>query len=231
MTHSSFKVALGAAAFTAFFLCQNAVAQRLQVQAHVGFNASEALIQDGGQTVRETSTYFGTIPGAHLGLSLNGRLTQHFYLRLDGNYRAYRTFFRTEQPVSTGTRYTLGNLYNEKFNISLLPEYRFHLAKKNRFQTPVYVFAGPVIAFEAGNNYQESYIFSTGSTTLMLSNKPDAQLGWSLGGGINPKWERWGILFELRYTRFGYANEGIPPGELAYEHFTGAIGLTVDIVK
>jgi hypothetical protein len=231
MTSSSFKTAFGAAALAAFFLSQNAVAQRLQVQAHVGFNASEAFIRDKGQTVRETGTYFDTIPNAHLGLSLSTQLTKHFYLRLDGNYRAYRTSFRTEEQTSTGVRYMLGNLYNEKFNLSLLPEYRFRLATKNRFQAPAYVFAGPVMMFESGKNYQESYVFGNGSATFGSSAKPDAQFGFSVGGGINPKWNRWGLLFELRYTRFGYAEEGIPVGELAYEHFTGAFGLTVDIVK
>lgn len=231
MTSSSFKVAFGTTAFIAFFLCQNAVAQRLQVQAHVGFNASEAFIRDNGQAVRETGTDFDTIPNTHLGLSLNAQLAKRFHLRLDGNYRAYRTSFRTEEQTATGTRYMLGNLYNEKFNVSLLPEYRFPLVTKNRFQAPAYVFAGPVMVFESGKNYQDSYVFGNSSTTLRLSTQPDAQLGFSIGGGINPKWNRWGLLFELRYTRFGYANEGLPVGELAYEHFTGTFGLSVDIVK
>lgn len=231
MITPSLKAALSTTAAILFFSLQIIVAQRLQVQAYSGFNASEAFIKDMGQTVRETSTFFDTMPNSQLGIAFNGRLTQHFHLRLDGNYRAYRTFFRTEEQTSNGTRYILGNLYNEKFSVSLLPEYRFTLAKNAHAQLPAYIFVGPAMTFEVNDNYQDSYVFGNGSTTFNGSIKPDAQWGWSIGGGVNPKWHRWGVMLEVRYNRFGYAKEGIPVGKIAYEHLTGSLGLTVDIVK
>lgn len=82
------------------------------------------------------------------GVTVNARVAKRFHLRLDGNYRAYRTFFNTEQPSQGLSNYVIGNLYNEKFNFSLLPEYRLMLAQGTLIKMPGYVFAGPALSFE-----------------------------------------------------------------------------------
>lgn len=229
----SVKATLWVSLIALFFSFQNADAQRLQVQLQVGANASEGFIKDNGQSLRETGTFFDTVPNAQLGIALHAKVFKNFHLRLDGNYRAYRTTFRTEEPASGGgTRYALGNLYNERFNFSLLPEYRFKLSEGDRFQMPIYAFAGPVLSVEKGKNYSDSYVIGgLNSVTIRTEIKPDAQAGWCLGAGINPKLGRWGLLAEMRYTRLGYANEGLVVGDIAYEHFTFMAGLSVDLVK
>ena len=212
------------------FSFQYVDAQRLQVQVQVAGNNSEAHIQDNGQSVRETRTFWDTVPGSQLGLALNARIYKKFYLRLDGNYRAYRTFFRTEEVVPGGnTNYILGNLYNEKFNVSLLPEYRLQLTKKSgKVQVPGYVFAGPVLSFERGKNYVYTLDVPTSYTS---TNEVNPAAGWSVGAGINPKWAIFGLLFEARYTRFGYAEESLAVGKIAYNHLTFMFGLSIDLVK
>ena len=226
-----FKVSPWVSFLTFFFFCQIAVAQRLQVQFQVGMNASEAFIEDNGQLNRETATFYDTINNIQLGLAVNAQIFKNFHLRLDGNYRAYRTFFETEEQLGLGKRYILGNLYSEKFNVSLLPEYRLHLSKSGRVQVPVYAFAGPVLSFEKEKNYADAYLIENGSMLIRSEIKPKVQSGWCFGAGVNPKWRRWGLLAEFRYTRFAYSNEDLPVGKMAYEHFTFMTGITIDLVK
>lgn len=231
MPFTSFRISSGISFLIFFFFSfQHLDAQRLQLQIQTGENFSEAHIKDNGQSVRETSTFWDTVPGSQLGLALNARIYQKFYLRLDGNYRAYRTFFRTEEVVPGGnTNYILGNLYNEKFSVSLLPEYRLQLTKKpGKIQVPGYVFAGPVLSFERGKNFV--YTLDV-PTSYNSTNEVDPQAGWSVGAGINPKWSILGLLVEARYTRFGYAEESLAVGKIAYNHFTFMFGLSVDLVK
>ncbi len=233
MYFQSVKSTLWVSLVALFFSFQNADAQRLQVQFQVGANVSEGFIKDNGQPLRETRTFFDTISNLQFGVALHAKVFRNFHLRLDGNYRAYRTFFNTQEPESGGgTRSVLGNLYNERFNFSLLPEYRFKLAEGGRFQMPIYAFAGPVLSVEKGKNYSDSYVFGGFSPlTIRTEFESDAQAGWCVGGGINPKLGRWGLLAEIRYTRLGYANEGLIVGDIAYEHFTFMMGLSVDLVK
>lgn len=228
MYFQSVKTTLWVSLVALFFSFQNADAQRLQVQFQVGANFSEGLIKDNGQSLRETITHFDTIPGAQLGLAVNARIIKNFHLRVDANYRAYRTTFRTEQPSQGLTNYVLGNLYSEKFNFSLLPEYRFMLTQDALIKIPGYVFAGPVLSFEVGENYADTYTFPD---TYRTAIKPDPQGGWCVGLGINPKWRRFGLLAEVRYTRSNYANEGLLIGEMGYQHLTVMTGLSVDLVK
>ncbi len=228
MYFQSVKSTLWVTLVALFFSLQNADAQRLQVQFQVGGNFSEGLIKDNGQSVRETGTYFDTISNVQFGVALNAKIFKNFHLRLDGNYRAYRTSFNTEQPSQGLSNFVLGNLYSERFNIALLPEYRLMLAQAGPIKMPAYVFAGPVFSFEKGKNYSDTYTFTQ---TYRTEIKPDPQGGWSIGGGINPKWRRFGLMFEMRYTRLGYVNEGLIVGDIAYEHFTFMTGLSVDLVK
>ena len=228
MYFQSVKTSLWVALAILFLFSQNADAQRLQVQFQVGANASEGFIKDNGQSLRETGTYFDTISHVQLGVALHAKVFRNFHLRLDGNYRAYRTFFNTEQPSQGLSNFVLGNLYNERFNFSLLPEYRFKLAEGGQVQMPIYAFAGPVFSFEKGKNYSDTYTFLQ---TYRTEIKPDPQSGWCFGAGINPKWRRLGLMLELRYTRLGYANEGLIVGDIAYEHLTFMTGLSVDLVK
>ena len=198
------------------------------MQFQVGANASEGFIKDNGQSLRRTSTDFDTISNTQWGFAVNARIVKNFHLRLDGNYRAYRTFFNTEQPSQGLSNYIIGNLYNEKFNFSLLPEYRLMLVKGGPIQMPVYIFAGPVLSFEVEENYADTYTFPDNYRTAI---KPDPQGGWCVGLGINPKWRRFGLLAEVRYTRLNYANEGLLVGEIGYQHLTFMTGLSVDLVK
>ncbi len=227
MYFQSIKTSLWVSLAVLFFSSQNADAQRLQVQLQVGANFSEGLIKDNGQSLRQTSTDFDTISNTQWGFAVNARIAKNFHLRLDGNYRAYRTFFNTEQPSQGLSNYVIGNLYNEKFNFSLLPEYRLMVAQGALIKMSGYVFAGPVLSFEVEKNYADTYTFTD---TYKTAFKPDPQGGWCVGLGINPKWRRFGLLAEVRYTRLNYANEGLIIGELGYEHFTLMTGLSVDLV-
>ena len=222
----SFKITAWVFLVTFLLFGQSAEAQRYQLQFQFGGNFSKATIQDNGQSLRETSTFYDTIGNAQFGLAFRARLQKNFYLRLDGNFRAYRTFFNTQDKSSVGDRYILGNLISEKFNVSLLPEYRFAVS------THPYVFAGPVLSFERKKNYSRSFLIENGSQTIVGEIKPDAQAGWSVGAGINPRLFRFlGLLVETRYTRFGYSNEDIPVGKIAYGHFTVMLGLSVGLGK
>lgn len=205
-------------------------AQRIQLQLQVGTNASEARIQnsDAGYIDRETATYFDTLP-VQLGLGVKIKLLRNFYVRLDGNYKAYRTFFRVEENTNGVPRYVLGNLYNEKYTYSLLPEYQHTFLDGGRIKLPVYVFGGPVFSLERDKNYSENYIISGGSETILGAVRPETQSGWSLGLGCNPKWKRLGIMLEGRLQRIGYQKEGIVPGKIAYQHFSFITGITVDL--
>ena len=224
MTHfRSFKITAWASLAAILLFWHSAEAQRYQLQFQIGANFSEASIQDNGQSLRETSTFYDTIGNAQFGLAFHAQVRKNFYLRLDGNYRAYRTFFNTKEE--SPLRYILGNLISEKINISLLPEYRFGVI------THPYGFAGPVLSLERKKTFSSSYLIQNGSQPTVTEIKPDAQLGWCIGVGVNPQFGRFGLLLETRYTRFPYSNEGLPVGEIAYKHFTVLFGLTVNVGK
>lgn len=216
--------------FFLLFTFVNLKAQRVQLQMQIGINASEARIQnsDVGYISRETATYFDTLP-MQLGLGAKVKVFRNFYVRLDGNYKAYRTFFSVEESTGGVSKFVSGNLFNEKYSYSLMPEYQYTFLRGQRVELPVYGFAGPVFSFEKEKNYSDNYLFSGGSTSFPNAVKPDAQLGWSLGLGCNPKWKRIGIMLEGRLLRIGFEQEGILPGKIAYQHFTLMTGITYDL--
>lgn len=214
-----------------FFLLFPALhAQRLQLQVHTGWNASEAFIKDQGQSKRETLTYYDTVPKSQYGIALNLRLIRSWHLRVEGNYRQYRTFFEMQQPGLGGPATLLGNLYNEKYTLSLLPEYRRVFFPDKPVQLPVYAYVGLAMSQEKGKNYQYVNIINNGLLIITDSFEADTQWGTSVGMGINPKWKRVGGLLDLRFSRMAYANEAGLVGELAYNHFTVALGLTFDLL-
>lgn len=219
--------------FFFFFLVPfaNLTAQRIQLQMQIGTNASEARIQNTGTGYlsRETITFFDSLP-VQLGLGVKIKAYRNFYIRLDCNYKAYRTFFDAEERIAVGgSRVVLGNLYNEKYSYSLLPEFQYTLLRGRRIEFPVYVFGGPVFSVEKGKNYSENYLFDVSSVTILGAIKPDLQTGWSIGLGCNPKWKRLGLMLEGRLLRIGYQKEGIIPGKIAYQHFTLMTGITYDL--
>ncbi|HOY06278.1 MAG TPA: hypothetical protein PLO67_12800 [Saprospiraceae bacterium] len=215
-----------------FFLVTvgNVQAQRIQLQIQAGVNASEARIKDSdaGYLSRETITFFDTLP-VQLGVGVKIKVFRNFYVRLDGNYKAYRTFFEVEESMGGVSSYVLGNLYNEKYSYSLLPEYQHTFLQGKRIEFPVFGFAGPVFSFEKGNNYSYNDVIDGGSAVFLNAVKPDVQTGWSLGLGCNPKWKRWGLLLEGRLLRIGYQEESIIPGRIGYQHFTFMSGITYDL--
>lgn len=219
--------------FFFFFLVPfaNLTAQRIQLQMQIGTNASEARIQNTGTGYlsRETITFFDTLP-VQLGLGVKIKAYRNFYVRLDCNYKAYRTYFSAVQgKAAGGSRSVLGNLYNEKYSYSLLPEFQYTPLRGHRIEFPVYVFGGPVFSVEKDKNYSENYLFDGGSLIILAATKPDPQTGWSIGLGCNPKWKRLGLMLEGRLLRIGYQTEGIVPGKIAYQHFTLMTGITYDL--
>ncbi|MBL7781387.1 MAG: hypothetical protein JNM22_09240 [Saprospiraceae bacterium] len=216
----------------AFFLLNltDATAQRLQIQAQAGTNFSKGRIQDieTGYVSRETSTYFDTLP-VQLGLGIKIKAFRHFYVRVDGSYKAYRTYFHAEQQDGNVPKYILGNLYNEKYTWSLLPEFQYTLISGKRFELPAYVFTGPVLSFEKEKNFSYNYLISNGLSAIENAIEPDSQTGWSFGLGFNPKWRRLGLLLEGRLLRIGYQDEGALVGRIAYQHFTIMSGITYDL--
>lgn len=216
----------------AFFLfnLSDAAAQRIQIQAQVGANFSKARIQDieTGYDSRETATYFDTLP-VQLGLGVKIKAFRHFYVRVDGSYKAYRTYFHAEQQDGSVSKYITGNLFNEKYTCSLLPEFQYTLINGKRFELPVYVFTGPVLSFEKEKNFSYNYLISNGLSAFENAIEPDNQTGWSFGLGVNPKWRRLGLLLEGRLLRIGYQEEGALVGKIGYQHFTVMSGITYDL--
>jgi hypothetical protein len=164
-----------------------------------------------------------------IGLGVKVKVYRNFYVRLDGNYKAYRTFFEVEESIVGGSKYVLGNLYNEKYSYSLLPEFQYTLMRGHLIELPVYVFGGPVLSIEKDKNYSENTLIDGGIETILGAVKPDNQTGWSIGLGCNPKWKKWGLTLEGRLLRIGYQEEGITPGKIAYQHFTFMTGITYDL--
>ena len=231
--HFNFVVSATKLLLLSFFLLFNladAAAQRLQIQVHAGGNFSKARIQDSesGYVSRETATFFDTLP-VQLGLGVKIKAFRHFYLRVDGSYKAYRTYFYAELPDGSLPKYITGNLYNEKFIYSLLPEFQYKIMSSRRFELPAYVFAGPVLSFERKTNYSINYQIYGGVSAVERTIKPLPQSGWSVGLGLNPKWRRLGLLLEGRLLRIGYQDEGTFVGKIAYQHFTVMYGITYDL--
>lgn len=204
-------------------------AQRFQLQLGIGANFSEAFLHDDGLSRERTSIFYDSIGNIQLSLGVNARLFGQFHLRAEGNYKNFRTFYDFEMPGTGGSFAVLGNLYKENWTVSLLPEYRFNLVKPDRFELPLYAFAGPVLSVEQAKNYSYSLVIHNGASDVFEAVKPDASLGWSIGAGINPKWRRLGALAEMRYTRTAAAVEGAVIPEVSFGHFTLAAGLTFNL--
>jgi len=208
-----------------------AYGQRLQVQLHAGPNFSEAFLHDDALSARETSIFYDSIGDIQLGLAVNLKVFKHLHVRLDGNYKNFRTFFQTESSGFGGERIVLGNLYKENWTFSVLPEFRINVLKKAAFELPLYAFAGAAFSFEQGKNFVYALVIQNGSETYETTTKPDVAGAWSVGAGINPKWRRFGLLGEGRYTRTSPVSEGGPVSPFSFGHFTLLFGLTFDLLK
>lgn len=207
--------------------------QRLQVQLSYGANFSEAHFEKNNLAESETApVVYDSIGNTQLGLGLNIRLHKNIHLRLDANYKIFQTGYTTNTSDLNLGRFTQGSLLKENLVLSLMPEYRLWPKTSGKFAFPLYLFGGGLLSLERKNNYYE---YTTLQNLVLTEHsgeaKPDAAFGWCLGFGLNPKWDRFGLLLEMRYSRMAAVSELVVVPKMSFEHFSLMAGLTVDLWK
>jgi hypothetical protein len=202
-------------------------AQRFQVQLLGGFAGAIPIFNSPELITRSAFVSYDSVPSIQLGLAVQMNLKKGFHVRLEGNYRSYRTFFSLEQkgsgplPISS-----IGNIYNEKLSISLLPGYSRKIFQKNAWTNHVYAFAGPTLEFELDNTYSYTFRFPD---SYNISHDPGVKTGAVGGIGMNLRWKKIGILVELRGGFSGKSVENPLIPKVSYRHVAFLGGLSLDL--
>jgi hypothetical protein len=201
------------------FLAVVLQAQKFEIQIFTGPSVGSVKIKQGPAQKFEGAIYNDS-SYLRTGLAFNMKIHNRFRLRLGADYYQYRTYFHTPESEKN---WAIGNLYNEKFTISVLPELRFNDRSLKKIHWQWYLFAGLNLGLEQDKNWSEYVSFQNSYDTAL---KPDISTGLSGGVGVHAHYKHFGLMLENRFDGVNSNKEKSEIGDLRYFWYSCLLGLT-----